>query len=76
MTRLDQSMLFQIIQRGWRPTQQWGFAVASVCYAARPLFEMSFSIETFAALAAASGVGFIGRGIEKVSTAAVTRGDE
>ncbi len=57
--------LFQFIERGWRPFQQWGFAIVCVCYAGRPLFGLSFEVETFAALAAASGVGFIGRGVEK-----------
>lgn len=64
---IGDAMLFQIIERCWRPFQQWGFAIAAVCYAMRPLFELSFNIEVFAALAAASGVGFIGRGIEKIA---------
>lgn len=64
---LDNKTWFQLVSRLWRPFQQWGFAVAAVVYAFRPMFELSFNVETFAALAAAGGVGFIGRGIEKAA---------
>lgn len=64
---LDEKPWFQLLTRLWRPFQQWGFAIAAVIYAFRPIFEMSFQVETFAALAAAGGVGFIGRGIEKAA---------
>lgn len=64
---LDDRMWFHLLQRLWRPLQQWGFAIAAVAYAFRPLFELSFQVETFAALAAAGGVGFVGRGIEQAA---------
>lgn len=56
---------WQIIEKGWRPFQGWGFAVAAVLYAMRPVFDWAFEIEVFAALAAASGAGFLTRAVEK-----------
>lgn len=75
MTNIADRLWFQILERCWRPLQQWGFAIVSVAYACRPLVEMSFNLETFAALAAASGVGFISRGIEKIASKAVSRNE-
>lgn len=68
---ITRSRLFQFMQQGWRPFQQWGFAIAAVAYAMRPVLNHGFDVTVFAALAAAGGVGFIGRGIEKVATKAV-----
>jgi len=70
---IGETWWFQFLERGWRPVQQWGFAIAAVGYAFRPLFDRSFQIETFAALAAVSMGGFFGRGIEKVGRSAVGR---
>lgn len=64
------SLAQYIIHRGWRPFQQWGFAVIAVGYGARPLFDLSFDVATFGALAAAGGVGFLARGAEKVGMVA------
>lgn len=69
--KLGDRLWFQIVERCWRPFQQWGFAIAAVAYGFRPVFEYSFDVETFAILAAAGGVGFITRGIEKVSQTAI-----
>ena len=62
---LDRKRWFQIIARCWRPFQQWGFAGAAVAYAFKPVLGYAFSVEVFAALAAAAGAGFIARGVEK-----------
>ena len=62
---------FQWLQRLPRPLQSWGFGVAAVSYAFRPHLGLSFNLEVFAALAAAAGVAFITRGVEKHSTAKV-----
>ncbi|MEO9521701.1 MAG: hypothetical protein ABJC88_16990 [Parasphingorhabdus sp.] len=70
---LSDRFWFQLLERCWRPLQQWGFAIAAVAYGFRPVFDASFQVETFAALAAAGGVGFVARGIEKVSRAHVER---
>lgn len=64
---LNNRLWFQVLQRLWRPLQQWGLGIATVSYAFRPVFELSFEVPTFTALAGASGVGFLGRGIEKVA---------
>lgn len=61
---LNNRYWFQLVSRLWRPFQQWGFAIAAVAYAFRPLFDWSFQVETFAALAAAGGVGFMTRALE------------
>lgn len=73
--KLADRLWFQIMERGWRHFQQWGFAIAAVVYGFRPVFDYSFQVETFAALAAAGGVGFVTRGIEKVGHAAVKSKD-
>lgn len=64
---LDDKGWFQFASRCWRPFQQWGFAIAAVAYAFRPVFELSFNVQTFGALAAAGGVGFITRSLEKTA---------
>jgi hypothetical protein len=73
--KLGDRLWFQIVERGWRHFQQWGFAIAAVAYGFRPVFDFSFDVETFAILAAAGGVGFVTRGIEKVGTVAFERKD-
>lgn len=64
---------FQIFERTWRPFQGWGFAIAAVAYAMKPVLGLDFEVETFAALAAASGAGFITRAVEKHKSREIER---